>query len=442
MLTKTQNEGIANDTASQDHPPARATLSNSPPALDGWLVVTVAASAGVLFGWSIVCVNTVLLPMRAAMHLTSGQQGWVVSALPAGALVGCLLGARILDRIDARSCLLVSAVLSAVGAAGSVVADDAWPMVAARLLLGIGVGLASAATPVFVAARSSAARRGVVMTTYQLAITIGILVAFFIGWLLDADAWWRTMLAFNAIPAVLLAAFALLCAPLRPTATPHAPAAESTPGRAPGHVRAVVIVFAAALMNALTGVGLLMYYSTDIFTAASRAVSADLATFSVGVVNTTFGVVAVVLVGRFKRLSLLSIGLAGMAASLVVVAAGLLTDGGGLFAVAACLVYMAFFAISAGPLAWLLVAEVAPARGQGAVTAGAAASNWGANMMLAFLFPIVAGSPPTLAHVAWICLLFAALTIAFLLYFRLAVPETKGLSMAEIQDAVAAGSRR
>lgn len=409
------------------------------------IVFAATVAAGLLFGWSIACVNTVLIPMRSHLHLAPIGQGLVVSAVAAGAIVGCLAGAKLIDRLGSRSCLVVAGAVSTLGAVASAIAGDEISMILSRTAIGCGVGLMSVATPIFVSGRSEPRRRGVLLTTYQLTITVGVLIAFSIGWVLDADKSWRMIVGLNAVPAVLLGMFAALCgayesapAPARPLLPSTAPSEIVSTSHRNGERRAIAIVFAASLMNALTGVGLLMYYSTDIFAVASDAVPADRATFIVGAVNTVASAVALPLVATMKRRALLGIGLIGMVLSLVAVAGGLIaaTATGGLFAVGGCVLYMVFFAISAGPLAWLLVAEVAPPRRKASITARAVALNWIANMVLVFAFPVFAGSPPGPNRIGYFCLLFAALSMFFLVFVRLVIPETSGLTLEAIQEAL------
>lgn len=411
-------------------------MTNSTERLAQLVIWATAISAGMFFGWSVVCVNTVLAPMRAALHLSGVEVGFVVGAVPAGALVGCLLGAKLIDALGMRRCLVGGGALAAVGAAAAVVVADPTGMIAGRAAIGLALGLVSAATPAFVAARSNPKQRAVLLTGYQLAATVGILVAFCAGWLLDGGQHWRLLLALNGAPAVLLVVFALMCG--ADAARDEQASAIGQPSTT-GYRLAIVIAIAASLMNALTGVNMLMFYSTDIFGAASHALPADVASLTLGAVNTAATVVAILLVNRLKRRTLLTTGLVGMSASLTAVAAGLMFGGagGGIIAVAGSLTFVACFAISVGPLAWVLVAEFAPPAIAGAVTSAAVAANWAANMALALLFPMFAGSPPALHKIAICCVLFAALGLVFLVFVRRTVPETSGLSLDEIRDTLA-----
>ena len=209
----------------------------------------------------------------------------------------------------------------------------------------------------------------------------------------------------------------------------------------PRYRRALVVGLTMALMNALVGVGAVIYYSTDVFRIAGidGPSAAAIASLAVGGVNTLAAVGSLWLTSRFGRRPLLSVGLAGIALTLVVAGIDLalppeISDGALL--VGAILAFMAFFAISAGPLAWLLVAEVFPTAVRAPAVALATAANWAANLMIALLFPIIAGTPGVPERVAIAFWCFAVLTIGFLIFVRLRVPETKDRTLEEIEKSL------
>jgi MFS family permease len=199
-----------------------------------------------------------------------------------------------------------------------------------------------------------------------------------------------------------------------------------------------------ALMNALVGVGAVIYYSTDVFRAAGIGGTngAEFASLAVGGVNFLAAIVSVFLTDRFGRRPLLSIGLVAIAVCLAVAGIILVGPGaeqGGLL-VAAILGYMAFFAISAGPLAWLLLSEVLPGIIRARAAAIATAANWGANLLITLLFPLVVGSPGDPERVGMAFWFFGVLTLGFLAFVRLRVPETRGRTLERI-EADLRGSR-
>ena len=317
----------------------------------------------------------------------------VVSALVGGALLGCVIAGTAADRIGRRYTLIGAALVALVGVALTTLAREPVLMTSGRLVTGVAVGITSAVAPLYLAELAPFARRGTVLTTYQLFITVGILAAFAIGVLLAPGGQWRWMFALGGLTALaqLVAALLVPASPrylvrrgevdqaraslarLRPPdevepeleAIVSAAAEEDTPPlRELFSVRfrpGVVVGLMMALMNALVGVGAVIYYSTDVFRAAGIGGTngAEFASLAVGGVNFLAAIVSVFLTDRFGRRPLLSIGLVGIAVCLAVAGFILVGPGtaqGGLL-VAAILGYIAFFAISAGP------GVVAPLRG-------------------------------------------------------------------------------
>jgi sugar porter (SP) family MFS transporter len=413
--------------------------------------------------------NDAIDSVRSELQLTAWDAALVVSSLVAGALIGCAIAGTAADRIGRRLTIAGAAVVALVGVALTAVATGPAVMQLGRLVTGVAVGITSAVAPLYLAELAPFARRGTILTTYQLFITVGILVAFAIGVVLAPGRQWRWMFAIGGMTALaqLVAAVLVPSSPrflvrrgrvdqaraalvrMRPaeevepelTAIVVAAEEEATPPlRAmfgarfrPGFVVAIVM----ALMNALVGVSAVIYYSTDVFRSAGIGGTngAEIASLAVGGVNFLAAIVSVALTDRFGRRPLLSIGLVGIAVCLA--AAGFILvqpgSGQGGVLVAAILGYMAFFAISAGPLAWLLLAEVLPGSIRARAAAIATAANWGANLLITLLFPLVVGTPAASARVGMAFWFFGVLTLGFLLFVRLRVPETRGRTLERIE---------
>jgi MFS family permease len=194
----------------------------------------------------------------------------------------------------------------------------------------------------------------------------------------------------------------------------------------------------AALMNALVGAAVVVHYSTGVFAMAGIGGPgrAEIASWTVGLVNALATVAAIGLIERYGRRPLLSVGLTGIITALLTAGYGLLAPvsqfTGGI-TVAALLALMVCHAFSAGPIAWLLVAEVLPARIRSRGGAAAAGLNWSANLVVALLFPILVGRPAIPGRVGIGFVVFALLSMGFLVFFRLFVPETKGLTLSEVE---------
>jgi MFS family permease len=226
----------------------------------------------------------------------------------------------------------------------------------------------------------------------------------------------------------------------------HQRAANATPTAAfkkrplriePSLRRPIMIAMGAAMMDTLVGIGAIVYYSTAVFSMAGvggRA-GAEIASWSIGVVNVVSTVAAVGLLSRYGRRPLLTVGLSGIAVAMLTTGLGLMSSSGpsGAIAIVGMLAFMACHAFSAGPIGWLLVAEVLPARIRCRASAAAIGVNWFANLVVALLFPVLAGSPGEPRRAAIGFFVFAAISVGFLVFVRVYVPETKGLSLAEVE---------
>jgi sugar porter (SP) family MFS transporter len=338
--------------------------------------------------------------------------------------------------------------------------------------------MTSTITPLYLAELAPLGGRGTLLTSYQLFITVGILLAFGVGLVLSASGDWRWMIAIGVVPAVAQVVVASIVPPsplflvhqgdlagarsalhrLRPPEEAEAElrallagahdAPEVRPRLFEPRFRpGVTVGLVMALMNALVGVGAVIYYSSDVFRTAglTGASGAETASLAVGGVNTLGALLSIWLTSRYGRRPLLTVGLAGIVVSLAIAGVTLMLPAGpqvGTVTVAAVLAYMVFFAISAGPLAWLLLAEVMPADVRARAASLATAANWGANLLVALLFPVVVGDPGIPARVGLVFVVFAVLSVGFLIYVRLRVPETKGRTLEAIEADLRQTSRR
>ncbi|OOK70429.1 MFS transporter, sugar porter family protein [Mycobacterium kansasii] len=363
-------------------------------------------------------------------------------------------------------------VAGVVAAFGSVIAATAHgtPMIViGRLILGVAVGVTTAVTPSYIGELANVDKRGPMMAAYQFSIASGFLLAFTVGALLSFGGHeWRIMFLANAIPAILQTATMTrvpsspysLVARGRPhqarntlTAIRHRDevtaelqsiiAAHRERGRPvsvisdPSLWRPIMVAMGASLMDVLVGICAVVYYSTAVFAMAGVGghAGAEIASFSVGLIDVVFTVIAVSLLNRHGRRPLLTVGLTGMILALTATSFGLLSPSAvsGAITIAAMLAFTACHAFSAGPIGWLLVAEVLPTRIRSRGSAVAIALNWVANLVVALLFPILVGSPGQPSRAAIGFLIFAGISLGFLVFVRVCVPETKGLTLAEVE---------
>jgi len=431
------------------------------------IIAATAALGGLLFGYDTGVISGALLFLREAFHLSSLMLGVVTSIALAGAAGGAAVAGLLADRFGRRPILIVTAVMFVAGAIASALAGSLTLLLAGRLLVGIGIGGASMLTPLYLSEIAPARERGALVSFNQLALTLGILVSYLIGYGLAASGAWRWMLGLGAVPGVVLAV-GMLFLPESPRwlaghgYADKAKAAlrrlrgrdadidvelgqlradlrsdvQSLPQSRLGHRAArlpLIVGIGLAVFQQVTGINTVIYFAPVIFQASglSSASAAILATAGIGVVNVLMTLIAIWLVDRVGRRVLLLSGLAGMGVSLCVLGLGFLLGTGpalGWLTAASLAAYVGCFAIGLGPVFWLLISEIFPlairARGMSAATI----ANWLANLAVALTFLNLVdllGRPN-------VFFLYAALTFGALLFARALVPETKGLSLEAI----------
>ncbi|WP_428483523.1 sugar porter family MFS transporter [Rhodopila sp.] len=432
------------------------------------MIAATAALGGLLFGYDTGVISGALLFLREAFHLSSLMLGVVTSIALAGAAGGAAIAGRLADRFGRRPTLLATAGVFVVGAIVSALAASLMQLLAGRLLVGLGIGGASMLTPLYLAEIAPARERGALVSFNQLAVTLGILVSYLIGYGFAASGAWRWMLGLGAVPGVILIA-GMLILPETPrwlAGHGHADRAraalrrlrgrsadieaevkqlradlrsdvQTLPQSRLGHAAArlpLIVGIGLAVFQQVTGINTVIYFAPVIFQASglSSASAAILATAGIGVVNVVMTLVAIWLVDRLGRRALLLTGLAGMGLSLCLLALGFLLGSGsvlGWLTAASLAAYVGFFAIGLGPVFWLLISEIFPlairARGMSAATI----ANWLANLVVALTFLDLVdllGRPG-------VFFLYAALTFGALLFARALVPETKGLSLEAVE---------
>ncbi len=431
-----------------------------------YLVSAVAAVGGLLFGYDTAVISGAGTYVKDHFSLNAAWEGFMVSSL----LIGCMIGAgaagTISDRLGRKRVLLTAAVLYVVSAVLAGLPRTLTQLVVARFVGGLAVGVSSMVSPMYIAEIAPARIRGALVTLNQMAIVTGILLAYLAcGLLVDVGPNnWRWMFASAAVPALGLLA-ALTYVPESPRwlakqglsrrafdvlarvgGAAHAEnelaeireslRRESGSLRelfAPGLRVALLIAVVLAVLGQISGINAVIYYGPRIFQQAGFVQKADSvwATVPIGVTNMIVTVVSLVIIDRIGRRPLLAIGTAGMAVSMVL--AGLLMGSGTIHAaakVAIILLYVASFGLGVGGVVWVVIAEIFPNKVRGRGVAIATVAVWGACLAVAQTFPIL----QELLHerVFFIYAALAAMMCAFVLAF---VPETKGRSLEEIERA-------
>jgi len=426
--------------------------------------VLVGALAGLLFGFDTAVIAGTTEGIRIAFDLDATGVGVTVSSALWGTLAGALLAGIPGDRYGARASLTVIALLYLVSGIGCLLAVN-WPMLLImRVLAGFAVGASSVLAPVYIAEIAPAERRGMMVGAFQLNVVLGILVAYlsnyFVSSLQLGALDWHVKFGVTAIPAVVLLVM-MRTIPDSPRwlfAKGREMEAASVLGKlgnadvsgemavwrraeehshAPRlswkrHHRPMLLAITIAAFNQLSGINAILYYLNDIFAAAGfTGVSADRQAIVIGACNLLFTALALTVIDRIGRRTLLLIGSVGLTAALIGVATifGSGTHQGWLLYL--LIGFIAFFAFSQGAVIWVYISEIFPtdvrARGQSL----GSSVHWFMDAVIAFGFPLAAAHARSLPF--WLFGAMMALQFVVVLAF---FPETKRRSLEDIGEAM------
>lgn len=434
-----------------------------------WKVSFIAGLGGLLYGYDMGVIAAALLFVQTSFRLSTQMQQWVVSIVLVGAMVGAVTGGSLADRAGRRITLLSGSVLFIVGSLMAFLAPDVYLLIAARIVLGVAIGFTSVAAPVFVSELSPPQSRGKLIGLYQFALTAGIALADVVGyWLAPAHAW-RAMFGLGALPAALFLLL-LLSLPETPrwlyergrnaeaerVLASYTDAAgaqqllheihivtETAVERrwsslwSPSVRRLLFTAVGFTVLQQVTGINTIIYYGPKIFALAGITSSggAILETLIVAVTNMLATIVALLLVDRWGRKPLLYFGVGGMTCSLAVLSYAFHTQALGpalgRTAILCLIGFIACFALSMGPIAWILVSELFPlklrGRGVAAASLGSGISNFVVSLTFLSLIHAV-GNAMTFAIYGFFC-------VVTLIFVRFVVPETKGRELEQISAA-------
>ena len=434
-----------------------------------------AALAGLMFGLDIGVISGATQFIQAEFGVPDRTIEWIVSAMMFGAAVGAAGDGWLSATLGRKRSLMVGAVLFVGGSLLCAAAGSPQTLIGARFVLGLAVGLAAFTAPLYLAEVASEKSRGAMISLYQLMITIGIFAAFVSDTAFSYTGSWRWMLGVIAIPGVFFL-FGLLLLPDSPrwllmrgrrdealavlarlrgdTAAAQREAGDieeqlATPQTGfrlflenANFRRSVALGVSLQLVQQFTGMNVVMYYAPRIFQSMGYDTASQMwFTAVVGLVNVLATFIAIGLVDRWGRKPILYTGFAVMATGLGVVGTmmHLGIDGRGeqLFTVTMLLVFIVGFAMSAGPLVWTLCSEVQPLKGRDFGIGCSTFTNWIANMIVGATFLSLLNGIGA-AATFW---LYAALNAAFLAFTFWFVPETRGVTLEEIERKLMHGVR-
>lgn len=464
------------------------------------VVCFITTIGGFLFGYDTAIISGCNTFLQAHFQLGADGLGWVASSALLGTIAGCLISGVLADGIGRKKALIIASFCLTVSALGSMLPPMflgnpkgfVWfttdvhaafnALIIARIIGGIGVGITAAVAPVYISELTLPDNRGKMVSIYQLSITLGILLAFLVDWMLlsyagtaagvittEAESgflhWafvqeiWRGMFG-TEIPIAMLFFGLLFLTPESPrwlVARGREAEALSVLKRVGGdkvaateihdirenlkeekggikelfasHLRVPLMIgVLLPMFSHLSGIAAIMYFAPNILNEVIQSVeSAFLGAVLVGAVNSAFTFVAITQIDRYGRRKLLLIGVTGAFFSLAGV--GVMFAMGSKLVIIPLLCYVASFAFSYGPVVWTIIGEIFPTRIRGAAAA------LGTLSLMITGFVITLTNPLLIEKIsaAGTFFLYAALTIPAILFIWKYVPETKGKTLEEIE---------
>ncbi len=444
-----------------------------------FFVCLVSALGGFLFGFDTAVISGTVGFVKQQFSLNALQEGWFVAVALLGCIIGVGFSGILADRFGRKATLFLSALLFAASALGCTIAPEHVSLIIARLIGGLGIGVASMLAPLYISEISIPQYRGRMVTLYQFAITVGILAAYysnalllswshslatqseFLHWIVVSEVW-RGMFGVGVIPAVLF--FVLLFfIPQSPRwlmaqgqtdkarailarVTNQAQAAreveeiQATMKEETGSVqqlfepglrRALFLGISIAVLSQLTGINVIIYYGPRIFSEAGFNLGESFnSQVIIGIMNVVATILAIWKVDQYGRKPLLVTGIIGMMVALLCIGGFFIAGAhGSALLVAFILLYVTFFAFSFGSVTWILLSEFYPTHIRGRAMSIATLSLWCGTFVVGQAFPWLLetfGGSGAFLFFALMCV--PAIFIAWKL-----LPETKGKSLEEIE---------
>jgi len=442
-----------------------------------YLVCLVAALGGFLFGFDTAAISGTVSLVKSDFTLDAVQEGWFVSCALLGCIVGVSVSGKLSDAYGRKVVQILSAVLFLASAIGCMLSSSFTTLIAFRLIGGLGIGVASMVSPLYISEFAPSRFRGMMVSLYQLALTIGIVIAYFsnaylashaseyagnesLGSILSTQVW-RGMLGLGAVPAAIFL-LALLLVPesprwllLRgqeqkakailtridgPVSAQQEIAAFNAAGEegqgnlselfTPTYRRALWIGLLLPFLSQVCGINAVIYYGPRILEQAGFTLNNALGgQVTIGLVNVAFTFVAIFTIDKWGRKPLLYAGVGGAVLSLLIIGALFqMNITSGPWILLSILAFIACFAFSFGPVCWVVVSEIFPNTIRGKAMALATLSLWIGNFLVGQLTPFLLEEVGS----AWTFWLFAVCCSPALWITWKLIPETKGRSLEAI----------
>lgn len=448
-----------------------------------FFITMVSALGGLLFGYDTGVINGSQFFLSKYFMLSPAMKGWVVGSALLGCLAGALAAGPLNVRYGRKTALVISALLFSISAWGSglpaIFPESVSLLVFFRLIGGLGIGIASMTAPMYIAEIAPADRRGLMVSFYQLAIVVGFfvvfLVTYYIGHGLSEEEniayGWRWMFWSELVPSLLFLVL-LFFVPRSPRwlymndrgeegfqtlayfngkerAEVEQAAIQGSLKKgkqkgkinywAPGVLMIILIGSIFSASQQLTGINAVLYYGSDIFEKALGFGKDDVLFQQVllAFINMIFTFVAMYFIDRVGRKTLVYWGCSGMLTGFLMLAITLQTQTVGLLSLIGILLFIASFAMSMGPVVWVLLSEMFPNKIRSVAISIAVAAQWAMNYVVSQSFPIIAESQTNM-NSFWngsLPYYIFIVCIVFILFFTFRfIPETKNRTLEELEN--------
>jgi SP family galactose:H+ symporter-like MFS transporter len=432
-----------------------------------YFAVGVAALGGLLFGYDTGVISGAILFIKNQFSLSATMEEIVVSSVLVGAVMGAALGGALTGRFGRRGMIILAGLIFTVSALGTALAPTVAWLIAARIVSGIAIGIASFISPMYIAELVPAKVRGSLVAVNMLAITSGIVVAYLVDYAFSGMHGWRYMFGLAAVPSIglVIGMWLLPDSPRWLISKSKVEQARKILARArtssdvgpeiteiqksmkqqgvggmkglfePSLRMPMIVGLGLAVFQQITGINTVIYYAPTIFKFAGITATgpAILAGAGLTMVMWVFHVLAIFLLDRVGRRPLLLVGVAGQIIGLAILGAAFqfpqLASFKSYVAIGGLVTYVACFAFGLGPIFWLLISEIYPLKIRGAAMSAVTVTNWALNLVVAVSFLTLVGVLGQ-AGTFW---LYGAIAVGAWIFFYLLVPETKGKTLEQIE---------
>jgi sugar porter (SP) family MFS transporter len=455
--------------------PAGAVLASNPGTASKYLlrISITAALAGFIFGFDTVVISGANLPIKELWNTSPWFHGFFIMSMALwGTVIGAIFGGMPTQKYGRKKVLVWIGVLFSISAFGTALAPDPYTFSFFRFIGGLGIGVSSVAAPTYISEISTPANRGRLGALYQFNIVFGILVAFLSNYFLEGvggDNDWRWMLGVLAVPSLIYSALVIgvpesprwLITNRNDTGTAKKVLTRLGVADADAEVSSIItsykhesssgvktklfsskykavlwLAFMVAFFNQLSGINFILYYAPEILERAGLAAKESLAnSIAIGGTNLVFTFVGLYLIDRLGRKTLLIIGSFGYILSLAMVAWCFYTQAGPGLLLTFLLIFIASHAIGQGAVIWVFISEIFPNKVRAMGQSFGASTHWVFAALITLLTPVFLDKDEGILrdNPGHIFIFFAFMMVLQLVWIFAKVPETKGVSLEELE---------